>query len=280
MLSQNLFSVIIPVFNAEFTLSKTLSSILNQTFPPFEVIVIDDCSNDGTTNIIEIERKKFLSTGINFSYHRLSKNSGPSVARNAGFNLAHGNYVAFIDSDDEWISEKLEIVGEVLAKCSCDLVFHKYSEIKLISNNIYGEKHSYRVKKILTWQLLIRNPCQTSCAIVRRSLDIRFDESMRYCEDYDLWLRMLANNNKAIMLEGPPLTVLGRPQGSLGGLSGNRFKMRRGEFKAYYKFSSKSWILKISLFPVLIVFSLLKHSASIFKYWITTYFYRLNKTTK
>jgi glycosyltransferase involved in cell wall biosynthesis len=95
-------SVIIPTYNREKLLPKALESIKKQTFQDFEIVIIDDASTDGTESYIK---------GLNDSrikYYKLDKNSGQCVARNYGIKRANGEFIAFLDSDDEWLPEKLK----------------------------------------------------------------------------------------------------------------------------------------------------------------------------
>lgn len=107
-------SVVIPAYNRQGTIRKCLESVLNQTFSPFEVIVVDDCSTDATSKIVR-----------NFSDPRvrsivLRKNYGAQAARNRGIREAKGDWIAFQDSDDEWLPEKLEKQVKALAEAGFD----------------------------------------------------------------------------------------------------------------------------------------------------------------
>ena len=92
-------SVIVPTYNSSLFISKTLKSIINQTLKPYEVIIIDDGSNDGTKDWV---KESFQD--IRYIYQ---KNQGVSSARNKGIKYACGDWVAFLDSDDEWLPNKL-----------------------------------------------------------------------------------------------------------------------------------------------------------------------------
>ena len=251
-----------PAFNAERSLARALSSILAQTIPPLEVIVVDDCSTDSTKAVAREAETTFRSAGIDLVYYCLERNSGPSAARNTGLRLARGEYVAFIDSDDEWMPEKLMVVGDVLLEQACDLVCHSYTEVLPAARIGPLRLADYRRRNLFSWHILVRNPAQTSCVIVRRAAGFQFDQQMRYCEDYDLWLRMVGSDCVVLQLLGPPLAILGRPQGSSGGLSGNRIKMRLGELSAYYNFCRQRRFPRMLLLPGLVVLSLLKHALS------------------
>jgi len=111
------------------------------------------------------------------------------------------------------------------------------------------------------YRMLLRNPAQTSCAVVRRQAELAFDEAMRHCEDYDLWMR-IAEHAPVLQLQGSPLTRLNRPQLSAGGLSSNTLYMRAGEMRVYFNFCRRAWLWRAWLLPGLLVFSLLKHAYS------------------
>ncbi len=97
-----LVSVVIPAYNAEKTICNTIDSVLGQTMPNLEVIVVDDESRDGTVQAVEAVRDPRVSL------LRCSKNGGPSAARNLGLKRAHGSWAAFVDADDEWVPTRLE----------------------------------------------------------------------------------------------------------------------------------------------------------------------------
>lgn len=95
-------SIIIPTYNRARLLGRAVQSILNQTYPNFEIIVVDDCSKDATENVV----KSFCDNRIRYIRHK--KNRGAVEARNTGIKAARGEYIAFQDSDDEWLPRKLE----------------------------------------------------------------------------------------------------------------------------------------------------------------------------
>lgn len=102
-------SVIIPAYNREKTIERAVMSVLKQTMLPMEIIVVDDCSTDSTVSIVQKMRKKNNLIKL----IRLRKNQGAQVARNCGIKVARGDWIAFLDSDDEWLENKLEIQQKV-----------------------------------------------------------------------------------------------------------------------------------------------------------------------
>ena len=97
-------SIVMPTYNCGKFISHSIESILNQKFKKWELIIIDDCSTDNTEYVV----KNYLTEGNKIRYHKLLKNSGPQAARNKGIELAKGKYIAFCDSDDIWLPDKLE----------------------------------------------------------------------------------------------------------------------------------------------------------------------------
>ena len=101
--SKNLVSIIMPTYNCGKFIGNTIESVINQTYPNWELIISDDCSTDNTEEIV----KKY-SNDKRIRYIRFDKNKGAAIARNNSMNLASGEYMAFLDSDDLWVSDKLE----------------------------------------------------------------------------------------------------------------------------------------------------------------------------
>ena len=252
------YSVVVPAYNAEKTLDACLASVLAQTLLPLQVMVVDDHSADGTGAAVRGWQSRFAAAGVALEYLRLAHNVGPSAARNQGMRHARGSYIAFLDADDVWASDKLEVVEHAAGGLHA-LVCHDYTEAAAFPAGNNSPDHAVRILSI--WVMLLRNPAQSSCVVMRRELGFTLDETMRYCEDHDLWLR-IAERHPVVRLVGRPLTRLGRPQLSAGGLSGDTVRMRRGQLRVYYNFCKRKWRRRVWLLPALVLFSLLKHMAS------------------
>ena len=112
-------SVIIPYFNSEDTVIRALQSVVNQTFNDYEIILIDDGSMDNSYNVVCGFMQKHAN--IDFKHYR-QKNTGPAEARNLGASKSHARYLAFLDADDDWVSNKLEIQIKMLAVHDIDLL--------------------------------------------------------------------------------------------------------------------------------------------------------------
>lgn len=241
------FSVVIAAFNAGSTIRAALQSCLSQTLPPFEIIVVDDASTDATVEIVQ----EFFPSVALISF---AENKGVSAARNAGWEAASGDYVAFLDSDDSWHFEKLFWVNENLKnKPSVNFIGHQFSTESFMASSPLNASIT---KELNFSTLLLRNQIQGSCIVIKKAIPQRFDEAMRYCEDYDLALRC-AYQQPILFLESP-LSILSRPQQSEGGLSANKWAMRKGELYLFGKLGKLNPLLMLFM-PFLWLYSLAKH---------------------
>lgn len=242
------FSVVIPSYNSHKTILRALKSCMSQTIAPLEVIIIDDCSNDGSYEII----REFCQAHDYIKLFRNNENRGVSFSRNLGLEKSNGDYIAFLDSDDFWGKEKLEIHSKAIEEfnypdCLCDNFSDKFSENPIA----IGE-----TKLIYFRDLLIRNRFNGSSIVLKKSVNIKFDENQRYCEDYALLLKL--SYYSPIVHINRCLTYLSRPQLSIGGLSENHFKMRLGEMKSFFSLAKLSSWFYIFI-PFLIFYSIAKY---------------------
>ena len=104
MIQQNLVSVITPTYNCGRFIAETIKSVQAQTYKEWELIIVDDCSTDDTYDVV----KRFMRDDSRIHYECLSSNSGAAVARTRAMEKAKGEYIAFLDSDDIWLPDKLE----------------------------------------------------------------------------------------------------------------------------------------------------------------------------
>lgn len=217
------FSTVIPVYNGAETICRAIDSVIAQGCNDLEVIVVDDASTDGTVSLIKEQY------GNKVKVIALSENSGSSVARNAGMAAATGDYIVFLDADDSWVFGKIDAVSEALRKRpDIAFLYHGYS---LSSMDRPDKELDVTPRKLSYLRLLAGNVISTSCVVLKNDPVFRFATDMRYCEDYELWLRV-AYRYGAYFLDCP-FTRLYRPITSEGGISANRFAMRIGEMRAY-----------------------------------------------
>ncbi|MFH1061305.1 MAG: glycosyltransferase family 2 protein [Candidatus Omnitrophota bacterium] len=182
-------SIIMPTYNRALLIPRAIKSILEQTYTDFEIIVIDDCSTDDTAHIIA----GFNDLRIKYIY--LSKHQGASFARNEGLKIAFGEFIAFADSDDVWLKEKLEKQVNVLATAPDDMGL-VYSAVWKVAarkkiffpSKGFGKKRSGYIHENLlfgnfvTIHVLIRRQCLAQVDM--------FDEKLPRLQDWDLWLRL------------------------------------------------------------------------------------------
>lgn len=183
-------STIIPTFNRRHTLNRAIQSVLNQDYPCQELIIIDDGSNDGTQKLINaLQKKAPQHTDIRFA--RLKSNHGVSTARNKGLSMAKNDWIAFLDSDDEWTSNKLKKQIQFLNRYPFYRLLQ--SEETWIRNGKHFNKKEYHIKKggwIFSSCLERCMISMSSLLIHRELLSTRFDPSLPACEDYDLFLTL------------------------------------------------------------------------------------------
>jgi glycosyltransferase involved in cell wall biosynthesis len=181
-----------PLYNCERYLQESVDSVLNQTYDNLELIIIDDGSTDKSAEIIQELRNK--DQRVIYSYQT---NQGPGAARNKGIELANGEYISFIDSDDIWFPDKIEQQLEIL-KSDNDLVVYggskyiwegsnKNRTVNYINFNTKEDFLSYLA-------YLPSNRIAFTCAVIchRKCLDKvgNFNTSLSNAEDLDLWLRL------------------------------------------------------------------------------------------
>ena len=196
-------SVIIPTFNRKHTLQRAIDSVLAQTFKPYEIIIVDDGSKDGT--------KEWLLQNYPSVQYIHQPNNGVSSARNKGIQISQGSWIALLDSDDEWMPEKLEYQSRFL-EMNRDSSFCHTNEI-WIRNGVRVNQ----MKKHKKYGGDIFKHCLDICRISPSSSIIKkdvfeevgaFDESLTVCEDYDLWLRVTAKFN-ILFLDEPLIKKYG-----------------------------------------------------------------------
>jgi glycosyltransferase involved in cell wall biosynthesis len=252
---QPAISVIIPARNAAATIGACLGSVLGQTAPPLEALVVDDASTDSTADMV---RETASGAPIPVRLLELPANRGPAAARNLGWNNAAGEVVAFLDADDLWHRRKLELAGRVLAaNPGIDVLGHPY-RAGAGQDLDWPLPRRVRLGPVPLASLLLRNVAATSCCLARTALAERFDEAMRHCEDHDLWARLALGH--AVFHMDLPLTLMRRPQRSPGGLSGSTLRMRLGEMRIYGHVARRRPLLWPAV-PALLLFSTGKHLA-------------------
>lgn len=184
---KDLVSVVIPVYNREKTIVRAVKSVLNQTYKNIEVIIVDDCSSDNSRVVIE----NAFSENNNVRYICLEKNSGACVARNRGVQLSKGKYVAFLDSDDAFLPNKIEKQISFLCEtnaqlCATDYIrYRKDGSEETVKTKPGSQEEVYN-------ELLYCNFITTGTLLGYKEcfVDVPFDESLPRYQDWDLVLRL------------------------------------------------------------------------------------------
>ncbi len=184
-------SVIIPAYNSEKFIKRTIQSVLNQTYKDFEVIIVDDGSTDNTKEVVEEFQKK--DSRIKYLWQ---ENSGaPARPKNKGIKESKGKYIAFLDHDDEWLPEKLE-KQLVLFEKQKNSKLRFVSSWGLIFNAKENQTYEHKIKKRgNVFQELLANNFILSCSSIFLKKEIFesvgfFDENLKFSDDWEMWIRI------------------------------------------------------------------------------------------
>jgi len=192
-------SVLIPTYNAEKTILRALSSVLAQTLQPIEIIVVDDGSTDNTASVVEGFSRDLKPDLL--KYIRLDSNYGVYHARNVGWDMACGEFLAFLDSDDSWHPRKLEIQANYMADHD-ELTLTAHKCICLSNNNCESVvPEQWKVSSISAWQLMTSYQFWTPSVMLRTEIPFRFDPQKRFSGDRMLWIELVFKEHKAARLE-------------------------------------------------------------------------------
>jgi glycosyltransferase involved in cell wall biosynthesis len=216
-----LVSIITPNYNSADFIEQTIESVLAQTYQRWEMIIVDDCSTDGSYNIALGCAEKDNRIKV----YRMEKNSGAALTRNKAIEYSNGDYLAFLDSDDVWYPEKIERQVKFMIENECDFSFTEYE-------HIVGDKNApvviAKIIKKLTYRKMLFH-CFSGCSTVIYKQDLSkkiYGPPLENCDDYGLFLQVLRYMNNA---RGYPecLTKYRIRQGSL---SRNKIK----KIKSYF----------------------------------------------
>lgn len=238
-------SVIIPVYNGEDTIKEAIESVFFQDRAgcDLEIIIVDDGSTDGTVAVIEQYSCRYPSL---FTVVQ-QDNAGPAAARNTGIARATGEFIAFLDADDRWLSGKLKSQVEVLIN---------QPALALVGTTMNGRRYSNKPLVIFLdfFALLRSNKIYTSSVLARKSAIVSaggFKHGRRLSEDYELWLR-ISHHAPVALLNDPYLVYA---QGS--GESSKLWPMEKGELETYRLLFSDGLISPL-LYPFICTWSVLK----------------------
>ena len=208
-----LVSIIMPAFNAERTVKLSITSVIEQTYSNWQLIIVDDKSTDQTVNLIE----EFNDPRIVLYKHR--KNLGVSSARNSGLSFAKGKYIAFLDSDDLWIPIKLESQVLFSVRTNSTITYCRYTKV----NKVKSQFEIVNPKSEVNFHdMFFKNHIALSTGMFLRDAYpfAKFDEVNH--EDYIFWVSLLRIGSEARLVDSKlPLVIYSVSKKSL---SGNKFR--------------------------------------------------------
>ena len=223
-MSEKLVSIITPTYNCAEFIARTLNSVQAQTYQNWEMIIVDDRSQDNTAEIVG----EYMKTDSRIQYHLLEENSGAAVARTTAMKLAKGSYMAFLDSDDIWMPDKLERQIGWMEENDYAFSCTAYEQIDEEDNLLH--KTIKTVKKTSYNRLLLDCPVGNSTVVYNVEKMGKFEvPNIRKRNDDALWLQML---KKEPYIWGMP-DVLMRYRIRQNSISSNKFKLIKYHWYLY-----------------------------------------------
>ncbi len=232
----NLVSIITPSYNSERFISETINSVLSQTYQNWEMIIVDDFSTDNSQKIIA----KYLKKDNRIKYFGLEENSGAAVARNTGINKAEGRYIAFLDSDDLWKANKLEVQLAFMKQKKISFSYSSYELMDEEGNSL----NLYRTPPdTLTYkELLKENVIGCLTAVYDTNiLGKVYMPLIRKRQDFGLWLSILKRVPKAFKVP----EILAQYRILNQSISSNKVGLLKYNFELFYKHEKLSFLKSI-----------------------------------
>lgn len=249
-------SVVVPCYRCAATLERAVLSVVQQTQRPFEMILVDDASGDGTLELLQTFQARY---GDWIRVVTLPANAGAASARNVGWNVATQPYIAFLDADDAWHPRKIEIQWDymqghpdvALSGHMCRQLSPTATEAPTWAVTLAGEQE-------ITWtRLLLQHQFVTPSVMLKREIALRFSEGVRHMEDHRLWLEIVGAPMRMVKLQAE-LAAVYKPVYGASGLSADMWGMEKAELANYRYFQR---IKKISAFQMILLqgYSLAKY---------------------
>lgn len=225
-------SVVIPCYRCADTIERAVASVANQTLRPAELVLVDDGSGDQTPTTLTQLRLHYGEEWIRVLL--LPCNVGVSAARNAGWDSASSEFVAFLDADDCWHPEKIAIQYTWMSEHP-DVTVTGHDCIIVDPDGTFEFERVQRAvaaREISPKALLFSNPFVTPSFMMKRRLRHRFDPSRRYAEDFFLLQQVALDGLYIVKLNAPLVCVFKRL--GVSGASSNLWRMRRGDISNYW----------------------------------------------
>ena len=228
----NLVSIITPSYNSELFIKETIESVLTQTYKDWEMIIVDDVSIDNSNVIIE----SYINRDDRIKLIKLKENSGAAVARNIAIKKAKGRFVAFLDADDLWLTNRLEDRIAFMKENDVDLSYSSYELINESGNSlgkILNPPASLTYNDMLKENMI---GCLTAIYDTKK-LGKYFMPLIRKRQDYGLWLAILKQTSKAYKVPG----VLAKYRVLNQSISSNKIGLLKYNFNLFYKYERLSF---------------------------------------
>ncbi|MFJ8119879.1 glycosyltransferase family 2 protein [Bacillus mycoides] len=245
-----LISIIIPTYNAEKFILYTINSVKEQTYKKWEMVVIDDCSSDATIKIVEEQKR--LDQRIRII--QLENNSGAAIARNRGINHAKGKYVAFLDSDDLWLPEKLEKQLAFMQKNDIAFSFTGYQIMN--QAGVLTDKVVHAPEKV-DYNGLLKNTiigCLTVMLDIEKLGKVQMP-NIRTRQDTATWLKILKKGHYAYGLDD----ILSNYRKVENSISSKKLKMAKMNWKLYREIEGLSFLKSTWCFVNYALNGVIKH---------------------
>lgn len=257
----NMVSIVIPYYNSEGTIVRALESVVYQTFTDYEVILVDDGSIDKSHQIVDEYINEYKN--IHFK-HYLQQNSGPADARNLGISKADGKFIAFLDADDSWISNKLQIQMMIIKENKIDLLGSNINIVKAAGIIIPKYYVRSRLEYISFYKMLFRHYFCIPSVIIRKIVLENiggFPNNQRYAEDTLLFTRIVREYKSAVSNDF--LVNIYKPLFGYAGLSADNKETNKHEIHNFKVLKKENYLSnkKIStpLYYILLCFTYLKY---------------------
>lgn len=230
---KELVSIVTPNYNCFNFISQTIESVLAQSYQNWEMLIIDDCSTDGSFQVAQQYAKKDSRIKV----YQMEYNSGAALCRNKAIELSRGQYIAFLDSDDIWVIEKLEKQLTFMQENNCDFSFSEYEHIDEKGKSL-GIKA--KIIKHLTYKKMLFH-CFPGCLTVIYDQSITgkiYADDVKRNNDHALFLRVLKNTKNAMGIQ----RILGLYRVRKGSISRNKFKMIKSYITVLHDFEKINYI--------------------------------------
>jgi teichuronic acid biosynthesis glycosyltransferase TuaG len=259
--NEPLISIIIPLFNAEKYIEDTILSVVGQTYSKWELIVVDDCSQDGSVSIVQ----RMMALDSRIQLIEAEENfGGPAKPRNMGMAASNGDYIAFLDNDDVWLPKKLEMQMDIFFNNEEVDIVHSLADTIDSEGNRTGvfknQKTFSRLKYLLsdTSILFISNYVNINTAVIKSDIRIDFREDVHLIalEDWAFWIDNKLNGREISLINEKLLNYRVLKTSASGRGSSKTYR------KIYYMYSTYLCEMKITLGFFMLL--LLKNTLNLF----------------